>query len=92
MELSLQHLIRNQKSKIQNRIRKNARSGGLRSMQRCNDMAGENREYVFLECTESGVRHYRTQKRVKGQNIKKLELKKYNAKLKKHTVHKEKKK
>lgn len=54
-------------------------------------MAGENREYVFLECSESGVRHYRTQKRVKGQNIKKLELKKYSAKLKKHTLHKEKK-
>jgi large subunit ribosomal protein L33 len=55
-------------------------------------MAGENREYVFLECSETGVRHYRTQKRVKGQNIKKLELKKYSAKLRKHTIHKERKK
>ena len=55
-------------------------------------MAGDNREYVFLECTETGVRYYRTEKRVKGQGIKKLELKKYNSKLRKHTVHKEKKK
>ncbi|MCC6574546.1 MAG: 50S ribosomal protein L33 [Planctomycetes bacterium] len=55
-------------------------------------MAGDNREYVFLECTETGMRVYRTQKRVKGQNIKKIELKKYNSKLKKHTLHKEKKK
>ncbi|MCC6465442.1 MAG: 50S ribosomal protein L33 [Planctomycetes bacterium] len=55
-------------------------------------MAGENREYVFMECTETGMRYYRTQKRVKGQNIKKIELKKYNPKLRKHTVHKEKKK
>jgi large subunit ribosomal protein L33 len=55
-------------------------------------MAGDNREYVFMECTETGVRHYRTQKRVKGQGIKKLELNKYSSKLKKHTLHKEKKK
>ena len=55
-------------------------------------MAGKNREYVFMECTETGVRYYRTQKRVKGQDIKKLELKKYCAKLRKHTVHKERKK
>jgi ribosomal protein L33 len=55
-------------------------------------MAGENREYVFLECSVTGVRYYRTQKRVKGQNIKKLELRKYNSKLREHTLHKEKKK
>jgi large subunit ribosomal protein L33 len=55
-------------------------------------MAGDNREYVFLECTETGVRHYRTQKRVKGQGVKKIELMKYSAKLRKHTAHKERKK
>jgi large subunit ribosomal protein L33 len=55
-------------------------------------MAGDNREYVFLECTETGVRYYRTQKRVKGQGVKKIELKKYNSKVRKHTLHKEKKK
>jgi len=55
-------------------------------------MAGDNREYVFLECSETGVRHYRTQKRVKGQGIKKIELMKYSSKLRKHTLHKEKKK
>ena len=54
-------------------------------------MAKENREYVFMECSETGMRLYRTQKRVKGQ-VKKLELKKYNPKLRKHTVHKEKRK
>jgi large subunit ribosomal protein L33 len=55
-------------------------------------MAKDNREYVFLECSETGMRQYRTQKRVKGQGIKKLELRKYNSKLRKHTLHKEKKK
>ncbi|MEE9311224.1 MAG: 50S ribosomal protein L33 [Planctomycetota bacterium] len=55
-------------------------------------MAGNNREYVFLECTETGMRYYRTEKRVKGQDVKKIELKKYNSKLRKHTVHKERKK
>jgi large subunit ribosomal protein L33 len=55
-------------------------------------MAGDNREYVFLECSETGVRYYRTQKRVKGQGAKKIELKKYSSKLRKHTLHKEKKK
>jgi large subunit ribosomal protein L33 len=55
-------------------------------------MAGDNREYVFLECTETGMRYYRTEKRVKGMGVKKIELKKYNSKLRKHTVHKERKK
>ena len=59
-------------------------------------MAKENREYVFMECSETGMRLYRTQKRIKQKGgegqVKKLELKKYNPKLRKHTVHKEKRK
>jgi large subunit ribosomal protein L33 len=54
-------------------------------------MAKENRVYVFMECSETGMRLYRTQKKAKGQQ-KKLELMKYNPKLRKHTLHKEKKK
>ncbi len=45
------------------------------------------REYVWLECTESGVRGYRTNKETRGTE--RLELKKYNKKLRRHTTHKE---
>lgn len=45
------------------------------------------REYVWLECTESHVRGYRTNKETRGTE--RLELKKYNKKLRRHTVHKE---
>ena len=45
------------------------------------------REYVWLECTESGLRNYRTNKETRGTE--RLELKKYNKKLRKHTAHKE---
>ena len=45
------------------------------------------REYVWLECTESGARNYRTQKETRGTE--RLELKKYCPKLRKHTIHKE---
>ena len=48
------------------------------------------RVYVIMECTETGERSYMTQKNVKEGY--KLELKKYNPKLRKHTVYKEKKK
>ena len=54
-------------------------------------MAKDNRTYVFMECEETGMRLYRTQKKVKGQQTK-LKLKKYNPKLRKHTMHTEKKK
>ncbi|MCK6439980.1 MAG: 50S ribosomal protein L33 [Planctomycetes bacterium] len=54
-------------------------------------MAKDNRQYVFMECSETGMRLYRTEKKMKGQQ-KKLELKKYNPKLRKHTLHVEKKK
>ena len=45
------------------------------------------REYVWLECTETGMRNYRIQKETRGPE--RLELKKYCPKLRKHTVHKE---
>jgi large subunit ribosomal protein L33 len=47
-----------------------------------------NRILIGLECTETGMRTYITQKnRVNTPD--KLQLKKYNHKLKKHTLHKE---
>jgi len=45
------------------------------------------REYVWLECTETGLRNYRISKETKGTE--RLELKKYNKKLRRHTIHKE---
>ena len=45
------------------------------------------REYVWLECTESGDRNYRAEKEMRGTE--RLELKKYNPKLRRHTSHKE---
>jgi large subunit ribosomal protein L33 len=45
------------------------------------------REYVWLECTESGVRNYRVSKETRGTE--RLELKKYCPKLRRHTIHKE---
>ena len=50
----------------------------------------EARTYVILECTETGQRTYMTQKNTRAGY--KLELKKYNPKLRKHTVYKERKK
>jgi ribosomal protein L33 len=51
----------------------------------------EARGYVSLECTVTGVRLYRVQKKLKG-NPYKLELMKYNPKLRMRTLHKETKK
>jgi len=45
------------------------------------------REYVWLECTETGDRNYRVQKETRGAE--RLELKKYCPRLRKHTIHKE---
>jgi large subunit ribosomal protein L33 len=45
------------------------------------------REYVWLECVESGQRNYRTPKETRVTD--RLELKKYCKKLRKHVVHKE---
>jgi large subunit ribosomal protein L33 len=48
------------------------------------------RVYVIMECTETGQRTYMAQKN--NKNGYKLELKKYNPKLRKHTIYKERKK
>jgi len=48
------------------------------------------RVFVIMECTETGQRTYMTQKNTR--NGYKLELKKYNPLLRKHTVYKERKK
>ena len=45
------------------------------------------REYVWLECTESGARNYRVPKETRGTE--RLELMKYCPKLRRHTLHKE---
>ena len=47
-----------------------------------------NRVLIGLKCTETGMRTYVSQKN-KINAPDKLQLKKYNPKLKKHTVHKE---
>ncbi len=48
------------------------------------------REWMTLECSECGRRHYRTVRRTKDSP--KLELKKYCSRCRKHLVHKEKRK
>jgi len=45
------------------------------------------REYVWLECTSCGERNYRTPKETRGAE--RLDLKKYCARERKHTPHKE---
>lgn len=45
------------------------------------------REYVWLECTETGARNYRVIKETRGTE--RLELMKYCPKLRRHTLHKE---
>ena len=47
-----------------------------------------NRILIGLECTETGMRTYVTQKN-KMNTTEKLELKKYNPKLRKYTLYKE---
>jgi large subunit ribosomal protein L33 len=47
-----------------------------------------NRILIGMECTETGMRTYITQKN-KVNTSEKLQIKKYNPKLKKHTVYKE---
>jgi len=51
-------------------------------------MAKENREKVWLQCTETGDLNYRTEIKVAG-GPQKVELKKYCPRTRKHTVHKE---
>jgi large subunit ribosomal protein L33 len=52
------------------------------------------REYVWLQCTETGDLNYRTNIRVKGGIAEKLKdgLKKYSPRVRKHTLHKIKRK
>lgn len=45
------------------------------------------REFVWLECSETGLRNYRVNKETRGTE--RLTLNKYNKKLRKHTAHKE---
>jgi large subunit ribosomal protein L33 len=47
-----------------------------------------NRILIAMECTETGMRSYITEKN-KINKTEKLELQKYNPKLRKHTLHKE---
>ncbi|KKS34069.1 50S ribosomal protein L33 [candidate division WWE3 bacterium RIFOXYB1_FULL_43_24] len=47
-----------------------------------------NRLIIGLECTETGMRSYVTQKN-RINTTDKVELMKYNRKLRKHTLHKE---
>jgi large subunit ribosomal protein L33 len=54
-------------------------------------MAKENREWVWLQCSETGDLNYRTQIKIAG-GPQKVELKKYNPKLRRHTIHKVKRK
>jgi large subunit ribosomal protein L33 len=52
------------------------------------------REYVWLQCTESGDLNYRTSLRVKGGIAERMKegLKKFSPRLNKHTLHKIKRK
>ena len=52
------------------------------------------REYVWLQCTESGDLNYRTEIRVKGGISEKVKagVMKYSPRLRKHTLHKIKRK
>ena len=51
-----------------------------------------NRQKIILECTEApGTSRYSTMKNVRN-HPERLEMKKYNATLRKHTVHRERKK
>jgi len=54
----------------------------------------QNREWVWLQCTETGDLNYRTNVNVKGGLPEKLRsgLKKYSPRLRKHTLHKVKRK
>ena len=48
----------------------------------------KNRRLIALECTETGMRTYVSQKNIVNTPDK-LEIKKFNPKLRKYTVHKE---
>ncbi|MCJ7728452.1 MAG: 50S ribosomal protein L33 [Sedimentisphaerales bacterium] len=50
------------------------------------------REYIWLECSDCGSRNYRTGINTAVETSKKLELKKFCKRERKHTVHKAKRK
>ncbi len=52
---------------------------------------GQKREYVWLQCTETGDLNYRTSVNVQG-GMPKIELMKYSSRLRKRTKHKLKRK
>jgi large subunit ribosomal protein L33 len=52
---------------------------------------GQKREWVWLQCTETGDLNYRTTVNVMG-GVPKLKLKKYSPRLRRRTVHKLKRK
>jgi large subunit ribosomal protein L33 len=54
-------------------------------------MAKENREMVWLQCSETGDLNYRTEIKVAG-GVQKIEVKKYSPRLRRHTLHKVKRK
>ena len=53
-----------------------------------------NREYVWLQCTETGDLNYRTSMNIKGGIPEKMKagLKKFCKRLRRHTIHKVKRK
>ncbi len=55
---------------------------------------GGAREYVWLQCSETGVLNYRTEIKVKGGIAEKLKagMKKFSPRVRKHTLHKIKRK
>ena len=54
-------------------------------------MAKENREMVWLQCDSCKDLNYRTEIKVAG-GVQKIEVKKYSPRLRKHTLHKVKRK
>ena len=60
---------------------------GVSDRQLCFVRGAAMREYVWLECTETGARNYRVIKETRGTE--RLELMKYCPKLRRHTLHKE---
>ena len=54
-------------------------------------MAKESRENVWLQCTSCNDLNYRTEIKVAG-GVQKIEVKKYSPRLRRHTLHKIKRK
>ena len=54
-------------------------------------MAKDNREMAWMQCTECADLNYRTEIKVVG-GVQKIEVKKYSPRLRRHTLHKIKRK